>query len=68
MNTTTIKRRSFLIGSGTLAAGGLAIGLPAFMAGEALAATPVGMGFGAKLYSFCHTDEMDLASIDRDID
>jgi isoquinoline 1-oxidoreductase beta subunit len=49
-NTTSsfeMKRRSFLIGSGTLAAGGLAIGLPAMMLGEAHAATPVGMGFGA---------------------
>jgi isoquinoline 1-oxidoreductase subunit beta len=32
-----LSRRSFLIGSGALAAGGLAIGLPALMAGEALA-------------------------------
>jgi isoquinoline 1-oxidoreductase beta subunit len=53
-NTTSsfeMKRRSFLIGSGSLAAGGLAIGvvggLPALMAGEAVAATPAGMGFGA---------------------
>jgi isoquinoline 1-oxidoreductase subunit beta len=50
--TTTIssfdmKRRTFLVGSGTLAAGGLAVGLPIFMTAEAMAATPVGMGFGA---------------------
>jgi isoquinoline 1-oxidoreductase subunit beta len=46
-----LSRRSFLVGSGALAAGGLAIGLPAFMAGEAsaatTAATPAGMAFGA---------------------
>ena len=46
-NSITMKRRSFLVGSGTLAAGGLALGLPAMMLGEAYAATPAGMGFGA---------------------
>jgi isoquinoline 1-oxidoreductase subunit beta len=32
-----MKRRSFIVGGGTMAAGGLAIGLPAIMAGEAFA-------------------------------
>lgn len=46
-NSITMKRRSFLVGSGAYAAGGLAIGLPAMMFGEAYAATPTGMDFGA---------------------
>ncbi len=47
MNTFDMKRRSFLVASGSMAAGGMAIGLPAMMLGEAYAATPAGMGFGA---------------------
>jgi isoquinoline 1-oxidoreductase beta subunit len=43
-----MKRRSFIVMSGSMAAGGLALGLPAFMSAEASAASPAaGMGFGA---------------------
>ncbi|MDI9334175.1 MAG: molybdopterin-dependent oxidoreductase [Cytophagales bacterium] len=65
MSNITLKRRSFLVGSGALAAGGLALGIPALMPSEAQAQDALGAGAEVNVWVVIKPDDTCVIRIAR---